>query len=153
MSLLLRPYTPADFDTLLSLDQACYPAGIAYSKRILLWFLNQPGAYCVVAEEDGTIAGFVLVEHEAEQAHLITIDVLEAARRRGIGTMLLDTIEHTLAARGARAIELETATDNHAAVAFWKKHGYRTMSVLKRYYLNRIDAFSMRKPLAAPKES
>ncbi len=152
MSLLLRPYTAADFETLLAIDQACYPPGIAYSKRILRWFLGQPGAYCVVAEEDGQVAGFVLVEREGTRAHLITIDVLEGARRRGIGTMLLDTIEHTVAARGTRAIELETATDNEPAIAFWHKHGYRTMRVLKRYYLNRIDAYSMYKPLAPPKE-
>ena len=153
MSLLLRPYTSADFDTLLAIDQACYAAGIAYSKRILRWFLDQPGAYCVVAEENGKVSGFVLVEHEKTHAHLITIDVLEDARRRGIGTMLLDTIEHTLAARGARTIELETATDNEPAIAFWRKHGYRTMRVLKRYYLNRVDAYSMYKPLLPPKEA
>jgi ribosomal protein S18 acetylase RimI-like enzyme len=70
-----------------------------------------------------------------------------------LGTLLLDAVETALAARGVRAVELETATNNQAAIAFWQKHGYRTLGVLPRYYLGRIDAYSMRKPLSAPRET
>ena len=52
-----------------------------------------------------------------------------------------------LAARGVRRVSLETATTNEPAVAFWQRHGYRTVAVLKRYYLGRLDAYEMRKIL------
>ena len=149
VDLRLRPYQPEDFDALYTIDQACYPPGIAYSKRTLRLFLRFPGAECLVAEADGRIAGFILAEHEGERAHLITIDVLAAERRRGVGTALLRAIERTLAARGVRQVELETATDNHAAIAFWQKHGYRTAAVLKSYYPGPVDAFAMYKHLLA----
>ncbi len=152
MRLILRPFAPEDFETLYAIDQVCYPARIAYSKRTLRWFLRLPGAECLVAEAEGRIAGFLLAEHAGGRAHLITIDVLERYRRRGIGTALLQAIEQKLAARGVRHVELETATDNQAAVAFWHKHGYRTVGVLKRYYSNDLDAYSMQKLLAASKE-
>lgn len=153
MNLTLRSYLPSDFEALYAIDQACYPPGIAYSKRTLRWFLHQPSAECLVAEADGQIAGFIVAEHEEAWAHLITIDVLESYRRRGVGTALLRAMERNLAARGVHAVELETATDNSPAVAFWHKHGYRTVGVLKCYYLGRIDAYSMRKPLTASKET
>ncbi len=153
MSLTLRSYHPGDFPTLYAIDQACYPPGISYSKRILRWFLGRPGAQCLVAESDGGIAGFVLAEQEEETAHLITIDVLVTYRRRGVAAALLDTLENTLAARGVRHVELETAIDNQPGIAFWQKHGYRTLGVLKRYYLDRIDAYSMFKPLAPAKDA
>ncbi len=153
MRLTLRAYTSLDFDTLYAIDKACYPSGIAYSKQTLRWFLRLPGAECVVAELEGKIAGFILAQHEGPNAHLITIDVLADARRRGIGTALLDILEHSLSSRGARQVELETATDNHAAIAFWHKHGYRTVGVLKDYYLGGLDAYSMNKSLPAPKET
>lgn len=149
----LRAYQREDFETLYQIDQACYPQGIAYSKQTLRWFLRLPGAECLVAEADGRIAGFLLAESEGHRAHLITIDVLEAYRRRGIGSRLLRAIEERLAERGVRRVMLETATDNQAAVAFWQRHGYRTVEVLKRYYLDRLDAYSMQKPLASPKET
>jgi ribosomal-protein-alanine N-acetyltransferase len=157
VELILRAYDPADFDTLYEIDQACYPPGIAYSKRTLRWFLRLPGAQCLVAQlapqqQRGPIAGFVLAEHEGLRGHIITLDVLEAYRRRGVGSTLLGAIERQLVARGVRQVELETATENHAAVAFWQKHGYRTRGVLKRYYLDRLDAFRMTKALEPTKE-
>jgi len=151
--LALRPYAPDDFETLYTIDQGCYAPGIAYSKRTLRWFLRLPGAECLVAEVEGETAGFLLAEHAGGRAHLITIDVLERYRRRGVGTALLHAMEEKLAARGVRQVELETATDNRAAVAFWHRHGYRTVGVLKRYYSNELDAYSMQKLLAAPKEN
>ena len=153
MSPRLRPFVPADIPTLFQIDQVCFARGIAYSKGALRWFLSLPGAVCLVAEVEEAVAGFILASSDADKAHLITLDVLAHHRRQGLGTLLLEAVETGLAARGVRAIELETATNNHAAVAFWQKHGYRTVVVLPRYYLGRIDAYSMRKPLSAPRET
>jgi len=153
MALSLHPYDPADFDTLYSIDRACYPRGIAYSRSTLRQFLELPGADCLVARSGGgtesAIAGFILAEAAGAEAHIITIDVLEAHRRVGTGTALLRAIEQRLAAQGVRRVELETATSNAAAVAFWEGHGYRKTGVLRGYYLGRFDAWKMRKTLTA----
>ena len=143
----LRPYEPRDFAALHKLDQSCFPAGISYSKTTLRYFLTLPSADCTIAEENGRIVGFILSEENPPLAHIITLDVDGKNRRQGIGTSLLETQEANLASRGVRSILLETATDNEAAVAFWKRRGYRIEATLKRYYLGRIDAFEMRKIL------
>jgi ribosomal-protein-alanine N-acetyltransferase len=145
----LRPYEPADFDALYEIDQACYPPGIAYSKRTLRWFLRLPGAHTLVALDGAKPIGFILSEYEGPRAHIITLDVLEPYRRQHVGTDLLIAQEAWLAGQGVRRIVLETATDNLAAIAFWQKHGYRTCGVLKRYYLGRVDAYYMEKTLSA----
>ncbi len=150
--MVLRPCTPDDFETLYAIDQACYSPGIAYSRRTLRWFLRRPGVECVLAENSGQVAGFILAEREGQLAHLITIDVLAAYRRLGIGTALLNTIERTLASPDVQRMELETAPDNDPAVAFWQRHGYRTLGVMKRYYLDSIDAYAMHKLLTVAKE-
>ncbi len=145
MAIALRPFAPADFETLYGIDQACFPRGIAYSRRMLRWFLAQRGADCLVAQDEGHIGGFVLTHTCGHAGQIITLDVLPDARRHGIGSLLLREEESRLAAIGVRHVILETATNNHAAVAFWQKHGYRTQTVLKNYYLGTIDAFQMRK--------
>jgi ribosomal-protein-alanine N-acetyltransferase len=141
----------ADFETLYAIDQACYPRGIAYSRNTLQEFLALPGADCLVARtgegRELTVAGFIIGESAGAEAHIITIDVLNAHRRAGIGTALLRALEERLTGRGARRIELETATTNAAGVAFWERHGYRKMGVLRGYYLGRFDAWKMRKTL------
>jgi [ribosomal protein S18]-alanine N-acetyltransferase len=151
MAVTLGSYDPHNFSALHRLDQSCFPAGISYSKTTLRYFLTLPSADCIVAMDGGAIVGFILTEENPPLAHIITLDVNEAYRRRGIGSALLAESEKNLGLRGVRSILLETATDNDAGVAFWKRHGYRIEAVMKRYYLGKLDAYEMRKifPAAA----
>lgn len=144
----IRAHIPTDFEALHQLDQECYPPGIAYSRREMKWYLNLPGADCLVAEGDGAVAGFIVTEREDDLGHIITLDVAESQRRRGVGTALLTTAEARLFDAGVRRVSLETATDNAPAVAFWKKHGYRTVAVLKNYYMEKLNAYEMHKRLS-----
>jgi [ribosomal protein S18]-alanine N-acetyltransferase len=150
MAPALRPYDPKDFSALFRLDQLCFPAGIAYAKTTLRYFLSLRCADCLVAVEDTHIAGFILTEENPPLAHVITLDVAEKFRRRGIASTLLAESERNLALRGVQYILLETAIDNEPGVAFWRHHGYRIEARVKRYYLGRLDAFEMRKILLAP---
>jgi len=147
MPVTLRAHEPRDFAALLRLDQACFPPGISYSKTMLRYFLKLPSADGTVAEDDGKIVGFVLTEENPPLAHVITLDVADTYRRRGVGTALLAESERNLALRGVRTVLLETAINNEAGVAFWQRHGYRIEATLKRYYLRSIDAYEMRKLL------
>lgn len=145
--MLLRAYQPDDFDALYKLDQSCFPRGIAYSKTTLRYFLSLSSAECLLALEEDDIAGFILSELDGPLAHIITLDVAEAHRRSGVGSLLLNAAEKNLAAQAVRTVFLETAVNNQAAVNFWSRHGYIREGTLKRYYLNRIDGYEMRKTL------
>ena len=149
MAAVLRPYDPRDFSALYRLDQACFAAGISYSKATLRYFLSLRSADCLVAMEGGHIVGFILTEENRPLGHVITLDVAEKFRRKGIGSALLAESEKDLALRGVRHVLLETAANNEAGVAFWQRHGYGIAAILKHYYLGRLDAYEMRKILRA----
>jgi ribosomal protein S18 acetylase RimI-like enzyme len=175
VKITLRPYRAEDFDTLYRIDHACYPPEIAYSRADMRAYLGFGGSECVVAEisEDAvqakqyerrnigdarltddtraTIAGFCIGAYRGKDGYIVTMDVLEEYRRRGIATALLNEIEGSLAARGVKRIALETATNNDAGVAFWRRHGYRTRSVRKGYYPGGGDAYAMTKTLRVAK--
>ncbi|HEY6466916.1 MAG TPA: N-acetyltransferase [Candidatus Acidoferrales bacterium] len=139
----VREYEARDFDVLCEIDQRCYEPAIAYSRREMHAYLNASGAECVVAESLEGIAGFCIAAHKKEKAYIVTIDVLEAFRKQGVGSALLTEAERRLAARGVRRIALDTATDNFSAISFWQKHGYRKIGVRRGYYPNDRDAFAM----------
>ncbi len=144
----IRPYEAKDFEVIYRLDQQCYPPGIAYSRFGLRMFLAEPGARAWVAKEGGALPGFVLVRQvRSTRGHVITLDVRADRRRHGIGRALLDTAEQWLAAQGIRRVRLETAVDNHAALAFWQRAGYEVTGILPGYYLDRDDAYRMEKEL------
>ena len=152
MSITVRQSDPKDFPALFKLDQKCFPPGIAYSKTMLRHFLTQPGAESLVAVDDKTIVGFLLTEENPPLGHVMTLDVAEPYRRKGIGSLLLQESEANMHFRGVRTMLLETATTNEAGVAFWQRHGYRIEAVLKNYYPGHLDAYEMRKRLPAMRE-
>jgi len=152
VSITIRQSDAKDFPALFKLDQKCFPVGIAYSKTMLKHFMAQPGAECLVAVNENEIVAFLLTEENPPLGHVMTLDVAEAHRRNGIGSLLLRESENNLRFRGVRTMLLETATTNAAGVAFWQRHGYRIEAVLKNYYPGHLDAYEMRKRLPAMKE-
>lgn len=147
MPATIRPYEARDFPAIHKLDLACFVPGISYSKWTLQHFLDLDSADCLIAEEGKQLAGFILAESNPPLAHIITLDIAAAHRRKGVGSTLLREMEQHFAYRGVVSVLLETAVDNEGAVAFWRRHGYSAEAVLKRYYLGRVDAYEMRKRL------
>jgi [ribosomal protein S18]-alanine N-acetyltransferase len=156
----IRDFEPEDFDRLWQIDQECFAPGISYSRPELKAYMRRRGSFTLVADTehgreraDGTdggrrsaIQGFIVV-YGGATGHIITIDVIAPARRSGLGSQLLAAAEDHLRAGGSRAVGLETAVDNHPAIAFYKHHGYSVVSTWPRYYSNGVDALVMRKQL------
>jgi ribosomal protein S18 acetylase RimI-like enzyme len=59
-------------------------------------------------------------------AHL-HIDLTESARRKGIGTALMNTLKEYLSEQGINRVQLTRASKNTAAIGFYKKNGFRTV--------------------------
>src|SRR5512146_2799937 len=145
--LTLREYRNEDFDVLWAIDQACFPAGIAYSKAELEHYLQRRGAFSIVAESDGKIGGFIVAEGVRRRGHLITLDIKQECRRKGFGSQLMIAAEDRLTKKGCELSLLETAVDNVPAIAFYKKHGYVVLKTIPRYYDGKLDALLMGKRL------
>ena len=147
----VREARQEDFPELYALDQSCFAPGIAWSKAELAYFLRYPGNMGLAVETAGTIAGFAIAGVQLRRGkplgRLITIDVRADYRRRGVGNQLLAAVEERLKARGAVALMLEVAVDNESAQAFYVRHGFVRTGRIPGYYLDRIDALTMEKPL------
>lgn len=145
---VIRDFHPDEFETLWRMDQECFPAGIAYSKPELRTYMRQRGAFTLVAanDETGDPQGFIVAQ-AGLKGHIVTIDVLAAARRGGVGSQLLRAAEDRLKQGGSRAVGLETAVDNTEALKFYKRHGYSVFRSWPRYYSNGVDALVLRKDL------
>jgi ribosomal-protein-alanine N-acetyltransferase len=146
----LRDFRDADFETLWTIDQACFAPGIAYSRHELITYLHLANAHTVVAENHQTakILGFVVVHASPKRlGHIITIDVLPEAQRLQVGSRLLTAAETWLRSHGCAKAYLETAVDNLAAIAFYKRHDYFRLKMRPGYYSNGVDALVLQKDL------
>ena len=167
MPFAIRDFRPADFEALWQIDQTCFPEGISYSREELRYYMRRPTAFTLVALQsaaaagqpksenknglsDGGLAGFIVAESGARaRGHIITIDVVGAARRFGVGSLLLNAAEDRLRAAGSNVIELETAVDNASALSFYKRRGYSVASTFPRYYSNGVDALVLEKTVGS----
>ena len=145
---LLRDYQPADFDTLWEIDQACFSADVAYSRKEFAYYLRSARAACILALEDSRTLGFILGDHHpGHRGHIITLDVIPSARAQGLGSMLMHEIEKRLRSAGCDSILLEVAVNNSVAMRFYKGHGFSVLKTLRRYYPGGLDGLLMGKLL------
>jgi ribosomal-protein-alanine N-acetyltransferase len=146
---LIRHARPADFDTLLEIDAASFPGGVAYDAAELSYFMDRNGAETLVVEDDTGIVAFLIMEvHTTRRsATIVTLDVCETHRRSGHGTQLLSRAEDMLTDYGVEFYDLQVDVTNSAAIRFYKKHGFGTVRTLRNYYANGNDAYLMVKEL------
>ena len=128
MQSALREFRSKDFEVLWSIDQRCFPPGIAYPRRELAAYIQRRGAFTIVAEAEENCpprpVGFIVAESSRRVGHIITIDVLPGNRRTGLGSKLLAAAEARLSQANCHTVVLETAVDNASAIAFYKRHQY-----------------------------
>ena len=158
MDFVIRPYRAADFDRLWQIDQACFAPGIAYSQMELSGFITRRNAITLVAEHAATddheasrpeaVIAFAVAQPYRKSGRILTLDVLQEARRFGLGSRLMLECEARVRQRGCTEMFLETAVDNEAALKLYHKHGYRILRTLPGYYhAHGLDAFLMGKEL------
>ncbi len=98
--------------------------------------LAMPGAFSLLASTPpDSPVGFALGRVVADEAELIAIGVIPAARGRGIGRLLLHAV--TAHARGAAAatLFLEVAAPNRRARALYHGAGFALVGRRPNYYL------------------
>jgi [ribosomal protein S18]-alanine N-acetyltransferase len=142
-----RDFRPDDLTRLWELDQQCFSRGIAYSRVELMHYIRRHGAFTIVAESNGEIAGFSIGEALRCRGHVITIDVAEPFRRHGLGSRLMDAAEERFRQSGCEVSLLETAVNNMGAIAFYKRRGYVVLKTIPRYYNGHLDALLMGRKL------
>jgi len=145
----LREYIQSDFDRLWQLDQACFSPEIAYSRAELEYYLCAPHAVCLLALDSERTVGFILGHRRRPRkvGRIVTLDVAPEARRSGIGSILIENLEARFRQAGCQSALLEVAVNNHAALRFYKRHGYALLRTLRRYYPGGLDGLLLGKTI------
>jgi len=102
-----------------------------------------------VAEENCVIVGFarVHVYRWNRSAYVINLLVDTGYRRRGIGSLLLKTMEEFARENCARIIMFDTAIDNIPALNLYFKNGFKICGYNEKLYDNAKTALYLAKEL------
>ena len=144
--LTLIPMDFAHVPQIASIEEATF--SLPWDADSILAELDNPLALWLVVVEDEKVLGYVGSQTVFEDADILNVAVLPAARRRGIAEALMTALESRLSERGAERITLEVRASNAPAIALYRKLGYAQVGLRKNYYEKpREDALILQKQI------
>lgn len=134
----LREYDPQDAEQVLSLNQSNLDGVGPLDEERLPWLVDLADSV-LVADDDGTVAGFVVLigpdsgydspnyrwhSERRTSLYLDRVVVAPTHRRRGIGTLLYDAAEKRAVPYGVMTLEVYAEPPNEGSLAFHAARGY-----------------------------
>jgi ribosomal-protein-alanine N-acetyltransferase len=105
-------------------------------------------SYVVAEDPAGELLGWAGVRVVGDEADVMTVGVVPAARRRGTGKRLLRELLDIARSCGAAMAYLEVRVDNEAALHLYEHEGFVVAGVRRGYYDGgRVDAVVMQREL------
>ena len=136
--MLYRLYNSRDLDELYAIEEVCFEPPEQFGLRYMGKLVGSPNGATWIAEQDGRMAGFAIVEWAQEVdeiiAYIETIEVLPADRGQGVGSQLLARIEASAFSANAGWIWLHVDAGNEGAIRLYEAHGYSCEGREKDYY-------------------
>ena len=130
---------------LAAIHGAAFPAGERWDTGAIAALLATPGCFALLAGA----GGMAMLRVAGDEAEVLTLAVLPAARGRGIGGALLAAGLAEAARRGAATMLLEVAPGNVAARAAYTRAGFSEVGLRRGYYPDGGDALVMRRQEAS----
>ena len=143
MNYNILPAKLNDLNELRELEKVCFPLDY-WSLFDLVAVLTFPNIVRLKAVHNGKMIGFIAGDPRPSEgfAWIATVGVLPDYRRQGIGRALLHLCEDQLSTPSVR---LSVRKENESAIRLYRKEGYQTISIWKKYYKDGSDAVIMEK--------
>ncbi|MBX7199299.1 MAG: GNAT family N-acetyltransferase [Rhodospirillaceae bacterium] len=141
--MILRGATPLDTPMFAALHATSFPD--PWPAESFAAMLSQPGVAGWLAGDPPE--GMLLARAVADEAEILTLAVVPAARRKGAGGALLGEMLRVLQDGGTRRVFLEVAANNAAALALYARFGFVPCGRRAGYYAGGADAIIMERAL------
>lgn len=126
-----RQMTAADIDTVTAIENRVYPH--PWTRGNFVDSLTA-GYHCWIADHRDAIVGYSVVAIAAHEAHLLNLSIAAEWQRQGLGTELLRFVVKLARDAAAERIFLEVRPSNAAALALYRRAGFREIGVRRAYY-------------------
>ena len=135
MNMIIKKATEKDFKKMMNVAKKLHPKwfdNFAINKSMPLDLKIHKG---FVAEENGSIVGFITYTSKDGIAEISWLGVIPKFHRKKIGTKLVESLEKELKKLGAKELHVDTVADSVQnepylrTRAFYRKVGFKVKSV------------------------
>jgi [ribosomal protein S18]-alanine N-acetyltransferase len=137
----MRPATAADLAAILAVERSCYAQ--PWSEAQFRGEFANPHGRIDLLTLDGELAGFHCWWLLCGELHVLNLATAPRFRRRGVAARLLAAALDEAAGRGLERALLEVRAGNAAAIALYRRFGFRESGRRARYYPDGEDALLM----------
>ncbi|MDE1148999.1 MAG: GNAT family N-acetyltransferase [Azospirillaceae bacterium] len=140
----IRPATPFEVEVLAAVHALCFAdpnlAGPAWSAQAIADLMALSGVAALIAlagdepDGEGRPLGMALIRTVVDEAEILTIGTLPAARGQGVGAALVAACAAASAQAGAEALYLEVAETNTPARRLYAATGFEPVGRRANYY-------------------
>lgn len=136
----------SDASAIAELEKICFSD--PWSERSIASETENPLSLWLVAEEDGTVVGYVGSQSVPPEADVMNLAVAPGARGRGIAKTLMHELIQRLLSDEIETLTLEVRASNEPAICLYTKLGFSQIGRRQKYYVNpKEDALILRKEL------
>ena len=133
----LSALSPVDIDPIVDIEGRSF--GWPWGRLSFEGEADSPGAGSWVVRAPGPtgaeqVVAYIFFRLIADEVHIFRIAVAPAWRRRGIGARLVAECLGSAPQRGARVAVLEVRPSSTAALALYRKFGFRVVATRPGYY-------------------
>jgi len=145
-SLALAPMEAGDVDEVHTLECSVFPH--PWTRGNFTDCIASGYDAWVARDAGGRLAGYFLLMHALDEAHLLDVAVAGERHGTGLGRWLLDSLCARARACGAASVLLEVRPSNERALHVYTRYGFSEIGRRKGYYPahegKREDAIVMR---------
>jgi [ribosomal protein S18]-alanine N-acetyltransferase len=148
----IAPLPVGAAEPLAALHGACFPED-PWDAEALGRILALYGGFGFLAWQANTPVGFALARDLGGECEILTLGVLPACRRRGVGRRLLGAVLDRARRQSIPSIVLEVAADNAVARRLYAAAGFVAVGRRPRYYRRNeetVDALLLRCRITNP---
>lgn len=117
-----------------ALEKLCFSD--PWSETSVASELDNPLSLWLIAEEEGTVLGYVGSQTVLDETDMMNIAVRPECRRRGIAAALIGELVNQLREHGSHVLRLEVRESNVPAIALYESMGFTQLGLRKNYYRN-----------------
>ena len=144
----LTPATTADIETLIAIENRCFPwpwGRLSFEGELAGRGGGSLAARATTSSGDEELIAYLFYRFIADEVHIFRVAVSPEWRRQGIGSRLVVECLQMARSRGVAAAVLEVRPSNTEAVALYRNFGFQVIGTRPGYYSDsREDALILK---------